>query len=104
MLDLDALTGSHETVKLEDIEYKVPRGMNSLTLRAVAAGKKAMRGIAKLAKGSDEDVEEEDIEKINHFLFLATGIPVETLEKRSLNDLTALIQLMMPAPKPDEKE
>lgn len=101
MLDLDALKGKHEDVKLDDVEYKVPRGMESMTLQAVAMGKMAMDSIKKLSQGSeDEDLTVEDVEKIHKFISAASTIPLDIISKKPLSVLSALITLMMKTDEP----
>jgi hypothetical protein len=101
MLDLDALIGKYERVKIDGKEYDVPVGMDSLTLQAVAVAKQAMVSIAKLSK-ADEELTDDDVLRIHKFVSASTSIPIDTIGKCSVNVLTKIIELMIPGK--DEKE
>lgn len=93
MLDLDALIGKKEIVKLGGKEYGVPIGKQSLTLPSMWHGKRASSALQKLAEGG-EDLDESDINNIISFVSSASGIPVDVVRVQPFVVLSEIIALM----------
>lgn len=93
MHDLDALIGKFDHVKLNGQEYKIPIGLDSMSLMAVAHGQRAQKAIQKLADNGGE-MTQQDVDDIQSFVASAAGIPIDVVRSSPLRVLTELFALM----------
>ena len=97
MLDLVALVIDTIEIKIAGKTYTAPRGINSLPIEAVAAGKSAQEALTKLEGGSGE-LTPDDLERVYRFLSLASTIPVDILRGKPMNVLMQIVSTILPAP------